>query len=276
VYGGKTEAEPWLPECPSLEPLPDNDPVPHRTDKEGRLCSLGRLRFKQPMTVNILRATIDNDRFDPALRHWNGAKSVAYSVEENGNRVKVKGKVVKNCHSPLMEYEIEYLFHDRGADISFSYEISDWVLPLPRIGLEFALGKRYRKFSYTGYGPFESYADKHLASSYGDYENTAQASYFHYVRPQESGSRFASTRLTLDGALEVTAEKPFSFSVLPYSTAELTNAAHDFELPESERIYVNLDLAMSGVGSHSCGPMLDEKYMTPKKGKNTFRIRLLK
>ena len=35
---------------------------------------------------------------------------------------------------------------------------------------------------------------------------------------------------------------------------------------------MNLDIAMSGIGSNSCGPMLDEKYRAPKFGRNKFRI----
>lgn len=52
--------------------------------------------------------------------------------------------------------------------------------------------------------------------------------------------------------MEIIAEKPFSFSVLPYSTETLAACAHDFELPASEITYVNLDIAMSAVGTASC------------------------
>ena len=54
------------------------------------------------------------------------------------------------------------------------------------------------------------------------------------------------------------------------------NAKHDFELPESDGIYVNTDIAMSGVGTASCGPELMDKYKAPKEGHNKFRIKLLK
>ena len=70
----------------------------------------------------------------------------------------------------------------------------------------------------------------------------------------------------------LTAEKPFSFSVNPYTTKQLYETTHNFDLPENDFVNVCVDLAMSGVGSHSCGPELNAKYEIPKDGKNTFKI----
>ncbi|MBQ8323332.1 MAG: hypothetical protein IJX91_05135 [Clostridia bacterium] len=93
-----------------------------------------------------------------------------------------------------------------------------------------------------------------------------------YVCPQESGSHYASKYLCVKGLFQATAEKPFSFSVNPYTTAQLCDEKHSFELPENDFVNVCLDLAMRGVGSHSCGPELAEKYEIPRTGKNTFKI----
>jgi beta-galactosidase len=128
-------------------------------------------------------------------------------------------------------------------------------------------------FEYEGYGPYESYVDKHRASSYGTYQSTAKKEYFHWIKPQETGSHYASTRLTLANGLTITADKAFSFSVLPYSTQQIKSAAHDFELPISDGVYVNIDAAMSGIGTASCGSELQEKYRAPKTGNITFRLK---
>ncbi len=134
------------------------------------------------------------------------------------------------------------------------------------------MDKQFHRFSYDGYGPGESYVDKHMAADYGCDTSTAEENYGHYIMPQESGSHFAATRLTLDGVMDITAEKPFSFSVLPWSTQQINRAQHDFALPGSDGVYINLDIAMSGIGSGSCGPALDQKYYAPGKGYNKFRI----
>lgn len=73
--------------------------------------------------------------------------------------------------------------------IDIEYKLSDYVKRFPRFGIKFGVGREFDKFSYVGYGPYESYVDKHVASEYGYYESTADDNYDHnYIRPQESGS----------------------------------------------------------------------------------------
>lgn len=45
------------------------------------------------------------------------------------------------------------------------------------------------------------------------------------------------------------------------------NKAHRHEMKKSG-LYVNIDYRMSGLGSHSCGPKIADKYSI--KGKNQF------
>lgn len=276
VYGGKREKAPSVPTEKALPSVPSDNPVSYRMGEDGELKGFGTVRFRRPLKLSFLRAFIDNDRnVQGVWKAYKDAKPTVYGIRKEGNTVRVNGKLLKNCLQSLMTFELTYTFRNRCVDVEFSYEVADFVSYLPRIGLSFALGNRYGKFTYEGYGPYESYVDKHLASERGRYSSTAEKAYYHYVKPQESGSHFATTELVLGSRLKVTAEKPFSFSVLPWSTEELTETAHDFELPPSKRVYVNLDLAMSGVGTASCGPELQKDYRAAKKGRNTFRIELL-
>ncbi|MBR6563299.1 MAG: hypothetical protein IKK70_05115, partial [Clostridia bacterium] len=57
-----------------------------------------------------------------------------------------------------------------------------------------------------------------------------------------------------------------------YTTKQLCETLHSFELKENDFVNVCIDLAMRGVGSHSCGPDLPEKYEIPRTGKNTFKL----
>lgn len=61
---------------------------------------------------------------------------------------------------------------------------------------------------------YESYIDKHRASDYGTYRSTAKKEYYHWIKPQETGSHYASTELLLENGMKITAQTPFSFSVL--------------------------------------------------------------
>ncbi len=272
VYGGKREKGFVPPVCLPLEKKA-GAPLQVEIGKNGEILQIGSLKFVQPMRMNIFRAYIDNDMF--ARRQWApfvGYKQTVDTLERGEDFVEYSGRLVKNCMKPLLHYTLRIQQFEGGVDVTLSYEVNDYIAYFPRIGLEFAVEKENQEFTYCGYGETESYIDKHMASEYGEYTTTATKNFNDNIMPQENGSHFASTMLCMEGLMEVCAEAPFSFSVLPYSTAQLTEAKHNFELGEPDATYINLDLAMSGVGTNSCGPALAEKYRAPKKGKNTFRI----
>lgn len=274
VYGGKREKKCKLPNCEPLKKLAADKPLKYTLGKNGELLNVGDIKFAEPFKVNILRSFIDNDR--NILNEWSqyeNAEQVAYDIKKNGNTIKVTGKMLKTCFAPIMNFTLAYTFYNDAVDIELCYKVADYVSYLPRIGLMFALPKSIAsKFTYKGYGPYESYIDKHLCCKYDAYTTDAGKEYFHYVKPQESGSHFGCSVVAFDCGMEITAEKLFSFSVLPYSRQMLASANHDFELQEGDNVYVSLDIAMSGVGTNSCGPELAQKYRAPKIGKNKFRV----
>ena len=273
VYGGKRENKPALTKSRPLPRMHKDIPIEYEIGSSGELLSLGDLKFLRPVKINIMRAYIDNDMYvRDEWRKYERASMLAREIVRDGNRVTVKGKMGKSLLSPVMDFELEYDFSLSGVDIELRYEVADYVSYLPRIGLDFALGCEFAEFSYCGYGPHESYIDKHLGSEYDEYKSTAEKEYFHYTRPQESGSHYGSTQVKFGAGLEIYAEKPFSFSVTPYSVETLMHTAHDFELPDSREVHICLDVAMSGVGTNSCGPKLATIYHAPKKGSNRFRI----
>ena len=164
-----------------------------------------------------------------------------------------------------------YIVTGNQLTVSIDYTISDYIQNLPRFGIEFGIDKGHCNFSYVGYGPYESYIDKHTACEYGYYVNSAEENYDrNYIRPQESGSHYACQYLAVKDLFSVTAENPFSCSVNPFTTEQLCETRHSYALNDNDFINVCIDLAMRGVGSHSCGPNLPEKYEIPRQGKNTF------
>ena len=272
VYGGKLESNFNNVLTKPFNEVTYNNPVKIAADKFGRIESIGKIKFFEPLKIQILRAYIDNDMHEKInWTKFEGYRQEIYRTENVGNCVEYYGRIVKNCFKPLLKFKMTVTPFDGGADIALEYEVADFIAYLPRIGFRFVLNEKNMRFEYDGFGDAESYIDKHLAAEYGTYCSTAEKNYGDYLKPQESGSHFSSTRLNI-GDMEITAEKPFSFSVLPYSTETLTERAHSFELPESFVTYVNLDIAMSGVGTGSCGPHLDTKYRAPKCGYNKFRI----
>lgn len=47
---------------------------------------------------------------------------------------------------------------------------------------------------------------------------------------------------------------------------------HDDELPETDGTYFCVDIATSGLGSNSCGPIPLEKYRVKKKGNTEITL----
>ena len=174
---------------------------------------------------------------------------------------------------PAVEFELKYEVLANTLIATISYKIADYIESLPRFGIEFGVDKSHGNFSYVGFGPTESYVDKHVACEYGYYVSSAEENYDReYIRPQESGSHYACKYFAVKDLFKVTADLPFSCSVNPFTTEQLRTTLHSFELEENDFVNVCIDLAMRGVGSKSCGPDLPPEYEIPKTYSNTFKF----
>ena len=145
-------------------------------------------------------------------------------------------------------------------------ETSNKVTLLPRFGIRLFLNRSFDRFEYLGYGPNESYVDKHHSSYFGKFESTVAESHEDYIRPQENSSHFGCKIMTLEGAgvkLNFTGEKDFSFNVSEYTQEELAGKRHNYELEKCGDTVVCVDGMMAGVGSSSCGPALEERFRIP-------------
>ena len=279
VYGGKTKSPITDVEIPQHKKNNKNNieiEIDEHTAAITSIKSHSVEILKTPVHFNITRY-VDNDRFlilKWADRyHLPSCKPYVFSYEKLARGYKFRGVLAANCMTPAVEFYIEYTIDGNELVMAIEYTLADYVKSFPRVGIEFGVEKRYGRFSYVGFGPTESYADKRAACEYGYYVSTAEENYDgRYIRPQESGSHAESKYLAIDGLFSLTAEKPFSFSVNPYTTAQLRDTAHSFELPENDFVNVCVDLAMRGVGSNSCGPQLPEKYEIPRSMRNVFKF----
>lgn len=278
VYAGKTEQI-------KREKLPCNvtpygKAVSCAIDDNGAIRvydTNGAMLTATPITLNFMRAPTDNDVYGAAYAKWKAYGVDKCKVEvckrtESENVTRVCGKIGANCVAPFADFTLSASAQGSGLTIEFSYLIADWVDSLPRAGLQFAVDGKYGKFVYHGYGPHESYVDKNMASEYGKYVATVKDNFTPYIKPQETGSHVGTDFLDVVGLFKVTADKPFSFSALPYSTAELMRVLHNYELQSDGLTHVCLDVAMRGVGTNSCGPELDIRYEIPRKASIQFKL----
>ena len=134
---------------------------------------------------------------------------------------------------------------------------------LPRLGLRMSLPADMNKVQYCGYGPYESYIDKHQASWIGHFDAHVSEMHEDYIRPQENGSHYNCEYVTVADKthrLCVYNETTFSFNLSEYTAEELTEKMHNYELEKSGHTIFCIDYRQSGIGSGSCGPQLAEKY----------------
>ena len=278
VYGGKLTSEIKEVDIPKSKAKANQLKI--EIDKyTGLLTSIkkdGEEVMKNGMRWNILRY-VDNDRaFDWIWKNkyrFNECKPEVLSFEEKENGYKISGVIGANCIEPAVSFTVEYSVNKNELEIAVEYAVNKHIDALPRFGIEFGIDAKYQDFYFIGFGKGESYIDKRAACEYGLYKSNAKENYYRYIRPQESGSHYYSKYLEVDGLFELTASTPFSFSVNPYTTKQLCETMHDFELKENDFVNVCIDVAMSGVGSHSCGPELDKKYQIPKTGRNVFKFK---
>lgn len=256
-----------------------------RTGAFDQLVAGNRSLITEPMLLNIWRAPTDNDRNlknDWINAGYNRAVQRAYeaAAEEKD------GLAVITCRlslapiylQPILQVHARYVIGADGAiDASFTCEKDEAMPSLPRFGLRLMLPNDMQNARYLGFGPYESYVDKHRASFMCVFSTTAEKNHEDYLKPQENGSHYgcAFAEVTApDGfGLRVDSEEDFSFNLSPYTQEELTEKAHNFELQKAGGPVLCVDYKLNGIGSNSCGPKLLEKYAF-NETKFTFAIRL--
>lgn len=222
--------------------------------------------------LNLWRAPTDNDRY--LASEWKNAHlDHSYfrpiTCISKGNTLSVSGKVgAPDSKKPWLDVSLKYIFGENGIGIEIKYlEDREYFRFLPRIGWQMILPKKFKDLKYLAYGPSESYNDMSAYCHKAVFSASVADEYYHYIKPQENGSHCGAEFAEIsDGEITVRTEGMRSFSALPYGADILSDTAHDDELPDQENTYFCTDYYMSGLGSNSCGPELEEKYRVPLAG----------
>ncbi len=223
----------------------------------------GRQLLKAPMEFSIFRAPTDNDR--NVVNQWREAgydrvRPRVYSCEPQGNAVSCRLSLGAMAIRPAVKIELLWQISADGTLHCRMHGERPEDMPwLPRFGVVMQMQPTQEPVCYYGYGPEESYWDKHHAQWLDRFSVQPEDLPDENIKPQETGSRWNCYEVQVKN-VHVTARQPFGFCVSAYSVDQLTQAKHDYELPESDSIYFHLDYKMSGVGSNSCGPELAEQY----------------
>ncbi|MEE0654525.1 MAG: glycoside hydrolase family 2 TIM barrel-domain containing protein [Bifidobacterium criceti] len=274
-----------------------------RTGLFSQLGYHNRQLLVRPMEIGIWRAPTDNDMY--IAHEWQRAmydcataraydvlvRAVAASgiaqpedgaalamevaqddarLTTNAVELRVSIGVVAPSVQQIAHVDTIWTVHADGSIVCTMDVARDTAFPfLPRFGIRMMLPASMKNVIYCGYGPNESYIDKHRASWHGMFEGTPSTLYEDEIKPQENGNHHdcdwasvggggvALLVLRGDGTVDARA---FDFQALAYTAEEMTRATRDFELRAADATVVSVDYVQSGIGSNSCGPQLLPQY----------------
>ncbi len=255
----------------------------------GAFCELTanqRSLLEKPMMYNLWRAPTDNDRNIQKVWREVGydcaqvrAYDTAITQEADTVTVTTRLSLAAVYRQKIMTITAHWTVDALGW-IEARMEVQkNPILPaMPRFGIRLFLNRQMDQVEYLGRGPVESYRDKRWASWFGRFSSPVKALHEDYLFPQENGCHVDCTWLEVTGQdrgwrVEAAAE-PLSFTASPYTQEMLTQAAHAFELEESGCTVLCVDYAQTGIGSHSCGPLLGKEWELSET-EFTFSFRLI-
>ncbi|WP_298990759.1 glycoside hydrolase family 2 TIM barrel-domain containing protein [uncultured Pseudokineococcus sp.] len=277
--------------------------------RTGRLVAVGDLPVDGPQ-LELFRAPTDNDR--GSTPHGYEDVSPAESAGEGTDHPSSAERwAALGLH--LLQHRVRSVdvgerevvvrsraglpSTDLGVDVSYRWSASadgaaelavevsptgPWTGTWPRVGVRLDLPASVGTATWFGTGPEESYVDSARAAVVGAFTRPVDDLVVAYSRPQESGHRpdLRWAQLTgAEGGLHVAslADRPgearVGFTARRWTPQELAAAAHDHELPASDRVVLHLDAAQHGLGSRACGlDVLPQHQLRPSA--RAFRVAL--
>ncbi|MGA0845077.1 MAG: glycoside hydrolase family 2 TIM barrel-domain containing protein, partial [Luteolibacter sp.] len=130
---------------------------------------------------------------------------------------------------------------------------------LPKVGFTMELPADYARAEYYGRGPEENYPDRKTGSFLGRWQRDVADFFEPYAKPQDMANRedvsWVALRNAAGAGALFTALDRMSATVLEYTPTELFEASHPHRLPKRpDRVRLDLDAAVLGLGGASCGP----------------------
>jgi beta-galactosidase len=237
----------------------------------------------QGLQPEFWRPTTDNDRgggrTPKTLGVWKDAEKNAelksFKVLEQSSKqaVMVSQYRLEDVKADLtMTYTV---YPDATVKVDNSFKLDDNAdLPmLPKYGMQMRVPNSYNTMTYLGKGPHENYQDRQLSADIGEYSEEIGKEYRGYIRPQEYGNKtevrwFSLTNSVENGLYVAGLSDNLSVSAWPYTTENIDEALHAYDLEKQDFITVNIDLAQMGVGgddSWSMAALPHEEFRVPAK-----------
>ncbi|MFB7673366.1 glycoside hydrolase family 2 TIM barrel-domain containing protein [Kitasatospora purpeofusca] len=242
--------------------------------RTGRLTRLGTVPVTGPR-LDVWRAPTDNDRgapwapADQLARRWGelGLHRMRHrtdGVEPAADTLEVRTRVAPAGSALALRTVLRWSADAELLRLDVAVEPEgDWDLPLPRLGLRMGLPAAFGRARWFGGGPGEAYPDARSAARIGLHRLDVDALGTRYVCPQENGARTDVRWAELDDgvtSVRIEGDPVFSFTARRWTSEQLAAARHRTDLTAGDTVWLNLDHALHGLGSASCGPGVLPEY----------------
>ena len=229
---------------------------------------------------NFWRAPTLNDEVDPwALPRWKKAglqhlsnktapdktQMKQWTKMEDGSLCIVASKEYRDAQGVLRVIVNSFYRIDGNGNISITNRVEpmETVTSFPKIGMQFRMPLDYSHLVWYGKDR-ENYPDRHAAGNMNCYQADALELFEQHVVPQDNGNRSDTRWFALQNdtiGLFVTMSEPFNFSIYNYDDDNLTAARRINQLEPTDFLTVNVDYKQAPIGTATCGPGVDEKYV---------------
>lgn len=149
-------------------------------------------------------------------------------------------------------------------EVENTVKIGNGLTDIPRAGVTMTLAPGLENLDWFGRGPWENYADRKASAMVGLYNSIVADQYVPYIMPQEHGHktdvRWLALTNTAGAGLRVEGNPTLEFSASHFTAEDLYQARHTCDLKPRSEVILNLDAAMRGLGTASCGPDTLERY----------------
>ena len=274
-----------------LVPCADEADSPYALDESGRVARIGDMPVR--IDLSVFRAPTDNDRGRGPVDYWGidasnlgplgvgrGEAGTSHamrweharlhllrrrlaSIEEGGG----VRRVVERWAPPAAQFGVTLTWEyapvrigEEGPNaLSVSLRVAPygtWPPRVPRLSLRLELPGSAWHATWLG-DTMIGYADMSVPGARGCGSGDACDLWDVCVRPQEGGHRQGLEALSLRGEAGeflILPASPLGWSVSRWSERELAQASHWEDLPDSERLFLWLDVFQDGIGTRSCGP----------------------
>ena len=249
----------------------------------------------EPLKANFWRAPTDNDLGND-MPSWAG---IWQNAANNLNLDSFTEKKISNGFEISTKYSsadfdgyyhVSYTVKNNGqiiVDVNFTLASGQKLAKLPRFGMQLTMPGKFKKLSWFGRGPHESYVDRKTSAAISLYKSLVNEQIHHYARPQENANKTDVRWIALKNnqgiGLLAQGEKLLSASAWPYKQSDIdfikgkdgtasasglvpVTTKHGAEVPIRDLVTVNIDHKQMGVGGDtSWGRLVHEQYTIPAK-----------